>query len=321
MKKPSRLAALLLLATFFAPLGAGAAELVPVYTPPAGGTYFVLGAGMVTVNNRYSQDVKFVQEATTGTMDIVRRMVQRAGESKPAFGLYGSPDAWNAYKGQGDYVGKPFGTLRAVVSGPGTDVYLVVPASSPIKSYADAKGKRLGMGGPGSTPANTAQFLLDQHGVTKKDFKPYYYTYKETSEGIQDGSLDGGFLAGSYPVAAMTELSSRTDIRIVPVDDAVLKKVLPEYPYYYRNVVKPKAYKGVEQDTPVMGFGGGVWTYESVGDDLVYQFVKNLFEHKEDFYSIHPAAKWMTPQTAMFGASVPFHPGALKYFKEIGVAR
>jgi TRAP transporter TAXI family solute receptor len=235
--------------------------------------------------------------------------------------MCGTPDGWNAYKGAAEYSKTPFTTMRAVVSGPGTDVYLVVPAKSPIKSYADVKGKRIGMGGPGSTPANTAHFLLDASGVPKADFKPFYYTYKETAEGIQDGSLDGGFLAGSFPVAVITELSSRTDVRIVPVDDAVLKKVLPDHPYYYRNVVRPKAYKGVEQDTPVMGFGGSVWTHAGVSDDLVYRFVKNLFEHKEDFYAIHPAAKWMTHQTAMFQPTVPFHPGALKYFKEVGIAK
>lgn len=321
MRRLVVLAAFLPLATLVAPSRPLAAELVPVYTPPPGGTYFVLGAGMVTVSNRFLTDQKYVQEQTTGSMDIMRKMMARAAENKPAFGMCGSPDGWNAYKGQGDYVGKPFGTLRAVVSGPGTDVYLVVPADSPIKSYADVKGKRIGMGGPGSTPANTAHFLLDHAGVTKKDFKPHYYTYKETSEGIQDGSLDGGFLAGSYPVAAMSEISSRKDVRIVPYDEESLKKITLEYPYYYRNVVKAKAYKGVEQDTPVMGFGGNMWTHAGVSDDMVYKFTKNLFEHKEDFYSIHPAAKWITTQTAMFGMAIPYHPGALKYYKEIGVAK
>ena len=106
-----------------------------------------------------------------------------------------------------------------------------------------------------------ALFLLEQYGVAKKDFKPYYFTYKETVEGIQDGSLDGGFLAGGYPIASYNELATQRSVRIVPVDEAILKKILADHPYYYKNVVKAKSYKGLEQDTTIMGFAGALWTH------------------------------------------------------------
>jgi hypothetical protein len=203
----------------------------------------------------------------------------------------------------------------------GTDLYLAVPASSSIKSYADVKGKRIGMGGPGSTVANTGHFLLEQHGVAKKDFKPYYYTYKETVEGIQDGSLDGGFVAGGYPIAAFNELATQRAMRIVPVDENMLKKILAEHPYYYRTVVKAKAYKGLEQDTAIMGFTTALWTHAGVSNEYVYRFLKNLFDHRDEYYSIHVAAKEMTPESALKGLSVPLHPGAEKYFKEAGILK
>jgi len=295
-----------------------ASELVPFYTPPAGGTAYVLGAGIISVSNKYLPEVKMVHEACTGTMDIVRRMMMRESQKRDVFGIFGTVDGWRAYKGEGEYTGKPFSSLRAVVFVNGTDLYLVVPANSPIKSYADAKGKRLGMGGPGSTVANTAHFLLEQYGVAKKDFKPYYYTYKETVEGIQDGSLDGGFVAGGYPIAAYTELSTTHNARIVPVDETILKKVTSEHPYYYRNVVKAKSYRGMEQDTPILGFTTAVWTHAGVSDDLIYKVLKNLFDHKADYYAIHTSAKDMTVEDATKGVPLPFHPGAEKYLKEIG---
>ena len=112
--------------------------------------------------------------------------------------------------------------------------------------------------------ANTAHFILEQAGVQKKDFKPYYYTYRESVEGIQDGSLDGGFLAGGYPVAAYTELSSRDAVRIIPVDDKILKKIVADHPYYYEATIKAKSYKGLEQDTKVLGFTTSVCTTTTV---------------------------------------------------------
>jgi TRAP transporter TAXI family solute receptor len=295
---------------------ARAADLIPFITPPAGGGAYIIGAGVISVTNKYITDVKLVHEAATGTMDIVRRMQAREAAKKDALAIYGTPDAWNAYKGNNEYEGKPFTNLRMVVAVNGTDVYLVVPANSPIKSYADVKGKRIGMGGPGSTPANTAHLLLDEHGVTKKDFKPYYYTYKEIVEGVQDGSLDGGIIAGGYPIAAYSELSTQKAMRIVPVDETVLKRILATHPYYYRNVVKAKSYKGLEQDTTIMGFAGGLWALSSVSSDYVYRLIKNLFEHRDEFYSIHSAAKEITPENALIGLSVPLHPGAEKYYKE-----
>ncbi len=321
MKKSFVIVAVLTLTALgFAPF-CTAAELISFISPPAGGGAYVIVSGMVSVTNKYMPNLKMVHEPATGTMDIQRRMMAKDAAKKDAFCINGTVDAWNAYKGNNEYKGKPFSNLRMVIAVNGTDIYFVVPANSPIKSYADAKGKRLGMGGPGSTVANTAHFMLEQHGVTKKDFKPYYYTYRETVEGIQDGSLDGGFLAGGYPIAAFNELTTQKAVRIVPLEENIVKKIVAEHPYYYRNVVKAKSYKGVEQDTTIMGFAGAVWTHANVSADTVYNFLKNLMAHKDEFYSIHSAAKEVTLANALTGLSVPLHPGAEKYFKEVGVLK
>jgi TRAP transporter TAXI family solute receptor len=303
-----------------APLPA-ATELIPLYTPPVGGTAYVLGAGIVTVTNKYLTDAHFVHEATTGTMDMVRRMMQREASKKPAFAIFGSPDAWKAYNGKEVYSGKPFTELRAIVFLNASDQYLVVSAKSPIKSFADVKGKRIGIGGPGSTVATSALLFLEYSGVTKNDFKPYYYTYRESVEGIQDGSLDGGFVGGGYPIAIYTELALKHDIRIVPIDEKVLKKVTADHPYYYGTIVKAKSYKGLEQDTLIYGFTTALWTSSSVNTDFVYRVLKNLFDHKADYYAIHQSAKDMTAEDAMKGIPLAFHPGAEKYYKEIGVMK
>ena len=311
-----------LLVSLLSPRIAGAvAELIPLYSPPVGGTAYVLATGVVTVTNKYMPDANLVHEASTGTMDMVRRMIQRDAAKKPVFAMFGSPDAWKAYKGEAEYGGKAFSNLRSVVFVNASDQYLVVPAKGPIKSYADVKGKRIGIGGPGSTVANSALLFLEYAGVKKTDFKPYFYTYRETIEGIQDGSLDGGFVGGGYPVAIYTELALKHDIKIVPVEESVLKKVVAEHPYYYGSVVKAKSYKGLEQDTTIYGFTTALWTVSGVPEDFVYKLTKNLFDHKDDYYAVHKSARDMTLQDATKGIPLPFHPGAEKFFKEAGVLK
>jgi len=298
-----------------------ATELIPLYTPPVGGTAYVLGAGIVSVTNKYIQDAKLVHEATTGTMDMVRRMMSREAAKKPAFAIFGTPDAWKAYKGQEVYAGKPFAELRAVVFVNASDMYLVVRKNSPIKSFADVKGKRIGIGGPGSTVATSALLFLEYSGVSKDDFKPYFYTYRESVEGIQDGSLDGGFVGGGYPVAIYTELAMKHDVRIVPIDEKVLKKVIDEHPYFYGTIVKANSYRGLEQDTLIYGFTTALFTHSGVSADYVYKLLKNLFDHKEEYYAIHRSARDMTLENATKGVPIPFHPGAEKYLKEMGVMK
>ena len=308
---------LLLAGLLFAlPLRA-AQELVPIYTPPAGGTAYVLGAGIATVTNKFLPDAYIVHEGSTGTMEMVRKMMQRQEAKKPCFAVFGAPDAWNAYKGNNEYKGRPFTGVRAVAFVNDSDQYFVVPAKSPIKSFADVKGKRLGIGGPGSTVSTSFLLVLEYYGITKKDFKPYYYTYKEALEGIQDGSLDGGLVGGGYPVSAYVELSTIHNVRIVPVDEEILRKVSKDHPYFYRNVVKAKSYRGIEQDTTIYGFTSAIFTHSGVSDDFVYKFTRNLFEHRNDYYAIHRSAKDLTPETATKGIPVPFHPGAEKYLREI----
>jgi hypothetical protein len=162
---------------------------------------------------------------------------------------------------------------------------------------------------------------LEAHGVTKKDYKPYYFTYREIVEGMEDGSLDGGFLGGGYPIAAFVELSLKKDVRLVPVAEEVMKKVIAEHPYFYRTIIKAKSYKGVDVDTPIYGFTTVIHTNAGTSSDLVYRFVKNLFDHKEDYYAIHSTAKEMTKENATKGMSIPLHPGAERYLKEIGAIK
>ena len=298
-----------------------ASKLIPVYTPATGGTGYILGAGIASVTKKYLPGVEMVVEPTTGSLEMVRRILERDQMKKEGFGIFGTIDAYNAFKGLKEYVGKPYPNLRAITFLWGADIYLVVPASSPIKSYADIKGKRVGMAGAGSSISLIAFSLLEAHGVKREDFKPYFYVYKETMEGIKDGSLDAGFLGGSYPMASYTELSLTHNVRIVPVDEMVIGQMVKGSPYYYRGVVKAKSYRGLEQDTPILGFAVGLFTHANVSADFVYNIVKNLYEHRTEYYQVHLSAKEMTPETALKGIPIPLHPGADKYFKEIGIVK
>jgi len=316
------------LAVIFAPMmlpfvaPVQAAEVVPFMTVSAGGTAFVLGAGMVTVTNKYSTSgPRLVHEATSGTLEMVRKLIAAEKQKKPVIAMFGATEGWDAYRGLRDYEGKAFPGLRSICYNQDMALYLVVTAKSGIKSYADLKGKRVAIGGPGSTIATTALVIMQQYGITKKDFSPFYYNFREMIDGVADGSLDGGFIGGAYPVAGVTEISTTHDVRIVPVDENVLDKIVKERPGYIKTVIKAKWYRGTDQDTPVLGWTSGVHTHSATPDPIVYNFLKTLFGHLPDFYEIHMSAKNLSKETATRGMHVPFHPAAEKYLKEIGAMK
>jgi len=292
-------------------------KIVPIYTPPSGGAAYILGGGAANI-----VDIKGVQlaaESTSGSVEMVKLVSERYKNSGDAFAIIATDGIYNGYKGINEF-DKPYPELRAVSYIYGAEVYLVVPAESPIKSYADLKGQRVGVGAPGSTLSSMATMLIeDCYGVPKEDYKALPLSYGEVIQGIKDGSINAGFLAGAAPMASYSELSSTKDVRIIPVDEEIIAKVITEYPYYYRSLVKPGTYKDQNDEIPILAFGVAILTHEGVDDQLVYDLLKTLVDKNDELVAVHKVAEQMNKDTLLNGIGIPLHPGAQKYMDEMGI--
>jgi hypothetical protein len=302
------------------PVSSGAKTVIPIYTPGAGGTAYLIGGAMATVLNKYIPEVQMMVEATGGTVAISKFLEEKFEKKQPALGHGDSKLFYMAYIGQPPFT-KAYSSLRAVTFQQGAGLNLIVPKDSPIKSYYDLKGKRIGVGAAGSGTSQISVKLIEDHGITDKMYKPLWLGYNEVAEGLHDGSIDAGFISGDYPIPALQQLAFERDIRIIPVDEAVLKKVLETNPYFYRDVLKPGAYKGVTQNTPILVFGAILETHIGVDGELVYKITKTMFEHRDELLAICPQLRNMTLKNAQKTIANPFHPGAVKYFKEAGVMK
>ena len=109
-------------------------------------------AGIVTITNKYLSDVNLVHEATSSSMEIVRRMMQREATNKDAFGIFSCDEGWRAYRGEADFKGKPFAGLRAVAFNMATDLYFVVLAIPLSSLTVTQKESGLPWVVPGSGP-------------------------------------------------------------------------------------------------------------------------------------------------------------------------
>ena len=133
----------------FSSVFAAAKTVIPIYTPGAGGTAYLIGGSMATVLNKYIPEVQMMVEAAGGTVAISKFLEEKFEKKQPALGHGDSKLFYMAYTGQPPFT-KPYASLRAVTFQQGAGLNLVVPKNSPIKSYYDLKGKRVGVGAAGS---------------------------------------------------------------------------------------------------------------------------------------------------------------------------
>lgn len=296
------------------------AKVIPVYTAGSGGAAYILGGGIASIVNKYVPGVNLVAESTGGSVEMVKLLDERSQNGEPAFAVIASDGAYNGYNGKNEF-DKAFPSLRAVSFLYGAELYLVVPQNSPIKSYADVKGKKIGIGAPGSTVASLASLAIEKSGVKKNEYTALPLGYQEVVQGIQDGSIDGGFLAGASPVSSYNELASSNDVRIVPIDETIAGEIVKSNPYYYMTKVKAGVYKNQNSDIPVLAFGVLILANDKTSDDLAYNVIKTLMDKHEELVAVHKTASQMTKETVLNSIGIPIHPGAENYFKEAGITK
>jgi uncharacterized protein len=294
--------------------------VIPVYTPGAGGTAYMVGGAVAAVTNKYVPEVQMMVEATGGTAAMSKLMGEKAEKNQPAFGVPDSMVTHKAYMGQQPFT-KPISSLRAVTLTHLPGLNLVVAKNSPIKSYYDLKDKRIGVGAAGSGTAQMSVQLIEEHGITPKMYKPLWLGYNEVVEGIKDGSIDAGFLSGGYPVPAIQQLAFEKEIRVIPVEEKLLKKILSQYPYFGDYVLAPGSYKGITEKTPILVFGSFLSTIDKVDADLVYKITRLMWEQRGEVLAICPPMKEVTLENCQKTIPIPFHPGAVKYYKEKGIVK
>lgn len=295
-------------------------EVVPVYTTGSGGSAYILGGGIASIANKYIPDANLTAEATGGSAEEIKHLDEKRQQGKNAIAIVPSEAAYKAFNGIAEYK-QALPGLRALNFLYSAELYLVVPENSPIKTFADVKGKRIGIGAPGSAVSAIAVRVIEESGVAKDQFKPLPLGYQEVVQGIKDGSIDGGILSGSAPIAAYNELSSSTDVRIVPVDDSVAQNIIKASPYFIKTKVKSGAYKGVDSDIPVLAYGVILITHEKADEEFIYNTLKTLLDKRQELVAIHKTAEQMTSESALTSISIPLHPGAEKYYKETGIMK
>ena len=298
---------------------ANAQQFFRIGTGGTAGTYYPVG-GMIA--NAVSQPGKIVAtaQASNGSLANVNAVAGGAMEA----GFTQSDVATWAYTGTGAFEGKPKVTdLRAIANLYPESIHLVVKKNSGIKTVADLKGKRVALDEPGSGTLIDARMVLAAYGVKESDIKPDYIKPNQAGDKLKDGSLDAFFFVGGAPAGAIAELaSSGAGIELVPLGGPQAAALLKSSPWFATDNIPAGTYKDVGAVT-TLAVGAQLVTSAKVDAETVYQITKAMYSDaaQKALQAGHAKGKYITRENAVKGIGIPFHPGAERFYKEVGLLK
>lgn len=293
-------------------------KTMSIGTGGTGGVYYPLGGAVANVLSKNLPNVQATAEVTGGSVDNLKLI--GAGRSELGFTM--ADAALDAFKGQDKFKGNKIGLQTLLVVYPNR-MHVVTIEGTGIEKMSDLKGKRVSTGSPGSATEVMAFRVIEAAGLDKdKDMTRERLGVAESVNAIKDKKIDAFFWVGGIPTAAVTDLAATPGVKIKLIDHAdVVGKMNAKYGELYSTGTIPKgSYPGYEKDNAIAEVWNIIVTGEKMSNDDAYNIVKTLVEKKADLVAVHKEAASFTLENQKQAKSpIPFHPGALKYFKEKGI--
>lgn len=293
----------------------GDVKLLNIGTAPLGGTFPIVGGAIAETLNNNKLDInwKFQAEGTKGSQANIRGL--DAGELD--FALSNSAISYFAVNGEGTW-DKKYDIRTVVTLAPNVAMFVTKPDTG-VKTIEDLKGKKVVIGPKGAGFEMFVNPILEEHGVTEADFEKRSQPMGPAVGLLGDGEVHAAFLGGAVPAAAISQAAASFEIFLVPFDPATRDTLIEKYPFFDGITVPAEVY-GTESDYEGLNVGSmHLITSASADEDLVYQTTKSIWENRADIAEQHGAGKAINEKNAARFTGTEFHPGAIKFYKEIGI--
>ncbi len=297
-------------------------QFVTIGTGGITGVYYPTGGAIAKMVNKKKKEygIRATVESTGGSVFNVNAVMNGDLE----FGIVQSDRQYQAINGLAEWKDKgPQKDLRSVFAIHPESLTLIAAADSGIKNIRDLKGKKVNIGNPGSGTRQPAIDALTAAGIDyKKDLQAESIKASEAPSLLQDGRIDAFFYVVGHPNGAIKEATSGArKVRFATIDG--MEKLLATHPYYAKTVISIAMYPGAQNDKDIQTIGSKATlvTSAKVPDDVVYAITKEVFDNFDEFKKLHPAYATLTKENMLEGLSAPIHPGAMKYYKEVGLKK
>ena len=297
---------------------AGARTRLSIATGGTGGVYYPYGGAIARVITAHLPGVEATAEVTAASVDNLKLIRDR--QSDIAFSLADTLD--DAVAGRGAFSRKGPVPARVLAVLYDNYTHLVATGSSGVARVADLAGKHVSMGAAGSGTELVATRMLRAAGLDPgRDLTPVSLGVSQSVDALRDGKIDAFFWSGGIPTASVLDLASTPGIawRLVPNDDA-LEALRQSYgrSLYSRLLVPRGTYAGLAADVPVVGVSNLLVVHRDMPEPLAYDITRLLFERQAELVAVHAEAAHLSGARASTGSPAPFHPGAIRYYRERG---
>lgn len=283
---------------------------------PVGGVFYTMGGAISDVlnENKGTNDWQFSNESTGGSMENIRRLTD--GEIDIA--LSNASITYFAVRGEGGFE-RAYPVQSVMTLFPNIAMF-VTKKDSGIQKVQDLKGKRVSIGPEGAGFEYFVGPLLEAHGVTFDDIEEVFGSQQSAVDFLGDGGVAAAFLGGGVPTASITSAAASMDIFLVPYGEEEKKNLIQKYPFFHEATIPAGTYRG--QDEPFVGLNVGsahVIVAADADEEFVYQITKTIYEHRDQVTEKHKAGASIQPDNVVRNVGTDFHPGAIKFYKEIGI--
>ena len=290
---------------------------ISIATGGTGGVYYPMGGGMANILSKYISYLEATAEVTTASVDNCLLV----GKQKAELAFIMADTGWDAFMGKAQFKEKiPLRTLAVLYP---NNMHIVAVEGKGVDKVSDLKGKRVSTGAPGSGTEVMGLRVIEANGLDpNKDMTRDKLGVSESAGALKDGKIDAFFWVGGLPTAAITDLGATPGVKIKLLNSAdAVPKMREKYgPLYVKGAIPAKTYPGQDTDIPIAVVWNVLICHEKMKDEVAYDILKTLFDHKAELVASHRDARYLFLESQAGGGSpIPFHPGAVRYFAEKGI--
>lgn len=292
-------------------------QFVNVLTGGQSGVYYPLGVALSQIYAKAIPNVRATAQVTKASAENLNLLQAGRGELALALG----DSVSSAYKGDVEAGFKtPLTKLRGLSATYNNYIQIIANEDSGIKTLADLKGKRVSVGAAKSGTELNARAILKAAGISYSDLsKVEYLPFGESVELMKNRQLDATLQSAGLGVASIRDLATSVKIVVVAVPADVVAKIGDAA--YVATVIPANTYAGQTTDITTAAIPNFLVTHSGVSNDLAYLMAKTMYENIDTLYAAHNAAKAIKRENALVGMTIPLHPGAARYYKEIGLMK
>jgi hypothetical protein len=288
-------------------------DSITIASANSGGAWYTIAGALADL---FQNNMEGVTSTATSGAGISNIFSVSANEAQLGFGF--PDDVLDAENGKNDFEGNALNNVRGVTAlYPGV-LHIAVASDSNIEKIEDLVGKTICTQSKGNAAYKMTWKVLDAYGITEKDVTMNYVGFSDAADLIKDGHADAACYMSTYPYSALQDLANARGVKLLEIDEAHMNAILEAAPAYSVVTIPGGTYNGTDEDVNCLGCTTILFTNSEMPEEVVYQMTKLMFEHYDDLCIVNKSLKNMTPEFVVNNISITLHPGAEKYFREVG---